>query len=416
MHNLISDYLGEILDDVRDHVDGEIPTYITSLTKADPDWLGIAMCTTSGRIYEAGDAEVLFTIQSVSKPFIYALALQECGLERVLDVAGMEPSGEAFNELSLREEDKRPLNPMINAGAIAVNQLINGEDSSVEDRVDVIFDFLSKLAGRELEMDEESAVDELEKADRNLSIAHMLRSHDVIVDAAHDAVDSYTRQCSALVTVRDLAVMSGTLANGGVQPVTGEKLLDPEVCRQTLSVMSSCGMYDAAGRWMARVGIPAKSGVSGGLIGMLPGQLGIATLSPRLDPAGNSVRGVDVFEDLSTDMGLHLMSTEHRTGSHAVRSVDRSGEDTIITLQGVVTFTAAEEILHKLNSLDFVSERVVLDVSRVIDSHSMGRRMLKEQLQRIREAGYDIAVVDPDTELRGRQLSDGSQIPLAEDL
>lgn len=412
MSNLITDYLEEILDNVRADVEGEIPTYITSLTTADPDWLGIAMCTTSGRVYAAGDAGVLFTIQSVSKPFIYALALQECGLDRVLEVAGMEPSGEAFNELSLGEEDKRPLNPMINAGAIAVNQLINGEDSSVDDRVEIIRVFLSRLAGRELQIDERSAADEVEQADRNLSIAHMLRSYGIITDAAHDAVESYTRQCSALITVRDLAVMSATLANGGVQPVTGEKLLDQEVCRQALSVMSSCGMYNAAGRWMARVGIPAKSGVSGGLIGMLPGQLGIASFSPRLDAAGNSVRGVDIFENLSTDMGLHLMSTENRTGSHIVRAVDRSGDDTIIHLQGVLTFTAAEMVLHHLSRMDFTSERVILDISRVIDSHFMGRRMLKEELHRLREAGFDIAVVDPDAELRGRQLADGSQIPL----
>ena len=413
MHNLIADYLEEILDEVRDHAAGEIPTYISSLTKADPEWLGIAMCTTSGRVYEAGDTDVSFTIQSVSKPFIYALALQECGLERVLDVAGMEPSGEAFNELSLREEDKRPLNPMINAGAIAVNQLINGEESPVADRVEVILDFMSRLAGRPLELDEESAVDELEKADRNLSIAHMLRSHDVIVDAAHDAVDSYTRQCSALVTLRDLAVMSGTLANGGVQPVTGEKLLDPEVCRQTLSVMSSCGMYDAAGRWMARVGIPAKSGVSGGLIGTLPGQLGLSTLSPRLNPQGNSVRGVKIFEQFSEEMGLHLMASDP-VGAHAVRAIETEGEETTVQLQGSIHFAAAERALDKLSDYDFDCQRIVLDVSRVSGFEKVGRVLVKEGLRRLRDEGFEIAIYDPEEMFGDLEFADGTHAEVAE--
>lgn len=299
----IPDYLQEILDHVRDEDGGEVADYIPELAEADPDRLAIALCTASGHVYEAGpDADAEYTIQSISKPFVFALALQELGPEAVLDVVGLEPSGEAFNELSLDDNDKRPVNPMINAGAIAVNQLINGEDSSVEDRVEKIRDLFSRLAGRELHIDAELSASELEGADRNLSIAHMLRSYDIIKDDAHDAVLSYTHQCSTLVTTRDLSVMSATLANGGTQPVTGERILSAEACRLTLAVMSSAGMYDGAGRWMAGVGIPAKSGVAGGLIGTLPGQLGIATFSPRLDTQGNSVRGVKIFEYLSRDI------------------------------------------------------------------------------------------------------------------
>lgn len=412
MHDIIPDYLADILESVREDYSGEVPDYIPALGDVDPDLLGVGLCTMEGHIHSAGDCLEEFTIQSVSKPFAYALALQELGIEEVGTVVGMEPSGEAFNELSLEKENKRPFNPMINAGAIAVNQLINGSESDVDDRVEVIRQFFSKLAGRELRVNDDSVDGEMESADRNLSIAHMLRNHEVINDAAHDAVLSYTRQCSIVVTVNDLALMAATLANGGLQPVTGEKLLDTGVCRQTMAVMASCGMYDAAGRWMANVGIPAKSGVSGAVIGMLPGQFGIATVSPRLDDSGNSVRGVKTFNRLSTDMGMHLMSTENRSGSHAVRTIHRDGDETIIEVQGIVNFTGAEAILGVLSDYDFESGRVVLDVTDMIESNSMGRRMIKEAMRRIRENGHDIGVIDPDSELKLRILDDGSQIPL----
>lgn len=412
LEELIPEYLADILDDVRGDTSGEIPSYIPSLREVDPDSLAVSLCTLNGNIHDTGDIDQEFTIQSVSKPFAYAMALQELGIEEVSKVVGMEPSGEAFNEMSLEKENKRPFNAMINAGAIAVNQLINGPDSDVEDRVEIIRQFFSRLAGRELQVNDTSVEGELENADRNLSIAHMLRSHEVIIDSAHDAVLSYIRQCSMNVTVNDLAVMAATLANGGVQPITGEKLLDTDVCRQTMAVMASCGMYDAAGRWMASVGIPAKSGVSGAVIGMLPGQFGVATLSPRLDDSGNSVRGVETFKKLSTDMGMHLMSTENRSGEHAVRSIERVGDETVIEVQGIVNFTGAESILSVLSEYDFESGRVVLDVTDMIESHVIGRRMIKEAMRRIRENGHEIAVIDPTSELKRRILDDGSQIPL----
>lgn len=412
MERLIPDYLDDILDGVRDITEGELPTYIPVLAEADPDSLGVTLCTMDGRLHSAGDDGVEFTIQSVSKPFAYALALQTLGLDAVSDVVGLEPSGEAFNAMSLEEEGNRPDNPMINAGAITVNQIINGTNSTVEDRVEVIRAFFSRLAGRELRIDESAVEGEMAGADRNLSISHMLRSFGIIVDEAHDAVLSYTRQCSVMVTIKDLAVMAATLANGGIQPVTGERLLDEGVCHQSMAVMASCGMYDAAGRWMARVGIPAKSGVSGAVIGMLPGQLGAATLSPRIDSNGNSVRGVKIFEALSRDMGMHLMSTENRAGSQAVRSIIRQGDETVVKVQGTVNFTGAEAILRVLREYDFQEGRVVLDVSSMIDSNPMGRRMIKEAMRRLRDEGHDIAVIDPESELKHRLMDDGEQIPL----
>ena len=413
MRTPIPFYLEKILNSVRDEDSGEVADYIPQLADANPDQLGVALCSVTGHLYSAGDAENRFTIQSISKPFIYALALQELGLSEVREVVGLEPSGQAFNELSLAK-DHRPVNPMINAGAIVVNQLINGVDSSVEDRVERIRSYVSKLAGREVNVDKRLCDSELEHAERNLSIAHMLRSYGIIQDDAHDAVLSYTSQCALSVDVRDLAVMSATLANGGRQPVTGEKILDADVCRLTLAVMSSCGMYDGAGRWMAEVGIPAKSGVAGGLIGTLPGQLGVATLSPRLDEQGNSVRGTAIFQKLSSDMGLHLMSTDNRFGVHPVRSVDEDDETAIIRLQGHINFTATEAILYELEERQFSGKRLALDFSQVSGLHTVGRRMLKEGLRRLREGGNEVALVDDNGLVTDRAMSDGTVLPLAD--
>lgn len=405
----IPEYLSEILDSVRSNTSGEVADYIPELKSADPDPLAVAICTVDGRIYSAGDDDIEFTMQSISKPFAYALALQECGPDKVFSTVAVEPSGEAFNELSLDGEN-RPMNPMINAGAIAVNQLINGSDSTVEDRVEKLRQYFSDLAGRDLMIDRVLSESEIAGADRNLSIAHMLRNYGVIEDDAHDAVLSYTLQCSIKITARDLAVMTATLAAGGVHPISGKKLLDARVCRLTLSVMASAGMYDEAGQWLSSVGIPAKSGVAGGLIGILPGQLGIATFSPRLNPKGNSVRGVEIFKKLSDDMGLHLMSTEPVFG-HAVRSITQEGNTTIIRMQGAMNFTASESFLHAIVEHDFSGDRVVLDLSRVLTFHPVAIRMIKEGLKRVRDIGYEVAILDPDDVLPDFTFSDGTVCP-----
>ena len=409
MQTPIADYLAEILEKVRDDDSGEVADYIPELAAADPTPLAVALCTTQGRIYSAGDDGHEFTIQSISKPFVYAAALQDRGVETVLDKVGMEPSGEAFNELSLDGTTHQPVNPMINAGAITVNQLINGEDSSVEDRVEVILDYFSRLAGRQLRIDERVTGSELETADRNLALAHMLRSYGIITDSATDAVTSYTRQCSIMVTVKDLAVMGVTLALGGIQPVTGEQVLDPLVCRQVQAVMASAGMYDGAGKWMASVGIPAKSGVAGGVMGTLPGQLGIATFSPRLDSSGNSVRGSQVFRELSESMGMHLMSSVTRRGT-AVRSVRQRGLVTLVRLQGGIDFAGAEEFLDSVADRDFSTKRVVVDMRRVNASNPVGRRMVKEGLRRLRLDGLQVAVLDPEEMLGEPVYEDGTQV------
>ena len=410
---LITHYLQGILHENAENSRGETAQYIKELKEADPEPFATALCTLDGRIYSAAYGadeseetssgattpadQVEFSIQSISKPFVYALALQERGIEDLMEVVGMEPSSEDFNELSLEGETNRPVNPMINAGAITVNQLINGSDSPVEDRVAKIHAFLCELAGRKLTLDKELAVSELETSDRNLALAHMLRSYSIIKDKAEDAVDSYVQQCSIKVNVRDLAVMGATLASGGVQPLTGKRVLEPAVARQVQSVMASAGMYNAAGRWMAQVGIPAKSGVSGGVLGTLPGQLGLSAFSPKLDEPGNSVRGVRVFQRLSEDMGLHLMAPEPR-GRASVRSLseDEQAGESILCLQGDIDFIGGERLYRTLTEHEMKHRKLVFDLTRVDGINTVGREMLKTGMDMLDKQGFQVRIVDPD--------------------
>ncbi|MFC8177538.1 glutaminase [Rhodococcus sp. NPDC057297] len=403
MKSPVPDYLREVLDSLSSTTDGEVADYIPDLAHANPDVFGIAVTTVDGRTHSVGDDETEFSIQSISKPFAYAAALTDRGFDAVLDTVGVEPSGEAFNELSLEGDTRRPKNPMINAGAIATHSLLG---SSVDERTSRALSFFSTLAGRQLSVDESVCRSELDTADRNLAIAHMLRNYGILPDEAHAVVEGYTTQCSINVTVRDLSLMGATLASGGVHPTTGEQVVSRAVARQTLSVMAGAGMYDAAGHWLTSVGIPAKSGVAGGLLGSLPGQVGIGVLSPRLDSHGNSVRGVKVFERLSDDMGMHLMDVEPY-GSSVLRSIrDEDGESTI-ELQGVVQFGGAEMLLDAL-SRDTSSGTVVFDVCRVNRFSDVGRRMTLEGMRRIALDGRDVALIDPDGVLPDPNLGDGT--------
>ena len=409
----VPEYLNRILDLVRNEDGGEVADYIEDLSNADPDKLGLALCTTSGHLYSVGDDDCEFSIQSISKPFAYALALEELGPEEVHRIVGVEPSGDAYNAISL-DEHNRPSNPMINAGAIAVNQLINGADSCVEDRVEKIRAFFSQLAGRDLRIDEDLVEHELETADRNMAIAHLLSEFDVVNDVPYDAVNSYTQQCSIMVTVKDLALMAATLANGGVQPITGERVLSSTASQVTQAVMTSAGMYDGSGRWMVDVGIPAKSGVAGGLIGTMPGQLGIASLSPRLNEQGNSVRGVKIFKELSTTLGLNLMGSDYYSAP-GIKAVLRREDATVVQLQGMINFAAAEKILHDLEEYRLVGSALVLDVSHVTSFNKAGRLLIKEGVRSIRDNGYDVSIYDPDSAMPDYEFSDGTHLEAVKD-
>ena len=435
MRHPIQDYLRSLHDSLRDSNEGELAQYIPTLATADPDRLGIALATVTGHLYSAGDDETEFTIQSVSKPFGYAAALMDRGRAEVDARVALNPSGEAFNELSLEAESHRPDNAMINAGAIAVHQLLVGPDARPQERIDRLVSLLSALAGRPLRVDQESYEAERAPADRNLSLGHMMRSHGIIQDRAEDVVAGYIAQCSVLVTARDLALMGACLAAGGLHPLTGERVIAARVARQVLSVMSSSGMYDDAGQWLVDVGIPAKSGVAGGVLGALPGQVGIGVFSPRLDAHGSSLRGVRVCRRMSEDLNLHIMEAD-ALGGTVVRHVSREGASVRLHLQGVIRFGGADAVVSALADLgtgerrqrgwswdgdehpdvaactavgrgaledavaageeDGAIEEVVLNLERVDRVTEVGRRLMAEGVHRLEADGVRVRIDDPD--------------------
>ena len=399
MHSPIPSYLDEVLQSVAADRTGVLANYIPELAEVDPERLGASIAMVDGELYASGDTDSLFTIQSISKPFVYALALADRGFERVLDKVGVEPSGEPFNEISLEDSSGRPLNPMINAGAITTHSLVGTETMNPAERMERVISGLSAFAGRSLDVDEAVYSSEIEHAHRNLAIAHMLRSHDILTENPTGVVEGYTRQCSLLVTVQDLAMMAATLANYGVQPVTGEQVVPKTVVRQVLSVMFTCGMYNAAGDWATQVGIPAKSGVGGGIIGAVPGQLGLATFSPRLDVHGNSVRGVSLFERFSSDMGMHVMNIPTVARS-AIRANYRIGSGEKITqviqLQGRIRFAGAERVIREIVDTHYTGTRIALDISRVYSVDEVAQHMLLEIMRRMRHEGYTVYLIDQD--------------------
>ncbi|WP_181787311.1 glutaminase [Streptomyces phytophilus] len=419
MRSMIPDYLAEALGDVESDTSGEPAGYIPELAAADPERVGAVFATLDGEVYGAGDIDVEFTIQSISKPFTYALALADRGFDAVLAKVGVEPSGEAFNEISLESDTGRPRNPMINAGAITTHSLAGSPDMGPAARVERVVDGLSAFAGRRLGVDEAVCASEMEHAHRNLAIAHMLRSHSILTEDPRAVVDGYVRQCSVLVTARDLAVMAATLANRGVNPLSGRQVIGERVVRQVLSVMATCGMYDAAGDWATQVGIPAKSGVAGGLIGALPGQIGIATFSPRLDPHGNSVRGVSLFERFSSDMGLHVMEVPP-----AARAVVRSnhvvgggpGAIRVVQLQGGIGFAAAERVVREVVSTAPREAGVALDLTMVHSIDDVARRMLLEVARRLTLDGHEVYLVDPESVVPDPDPGDGGRVTVVSDV
>ena len=286
------------------NADGHVATYIPELSKADPDHFGVCVVTTGGQVFEAGDCDRPFTIQSISKPFSYALAMDEFGAEKVHQHVGVEPSGDAFNSIELHGLTNRPFNPMINTGAITTTALLHARHG--HGTFDHMLDCFSTIAGRRLSYDQDVYESERRTGHRNRAIAHLLLNFGVVHDEAEEALDVYFKQCAIQVTARDLAMMGATLANMGCHPVTGRSAFSIRYVKDVLSIMFTCGMYDYSGQWAYRVGVPAKSGVAGGVMAVVNRQLGIGTYSPRLDRFGNSVRGTEVCIDLASRLGLHV--------------------------------------------------------------------------------------------------------------
>jgi glutaminase len=404
----IQDYLRELHARHAGLRDGQVATYIPELAKANPDWFGICLVTTGGHVYEVGDSRQHFTIQSVSKPFVYGLALEDNTRAEVMKKISVEPTGEAFNAISLEADTGRPRNPMINAGAIAAAGLIAGKEPQT--RLRRMLEMFSLYAGEEVAIDESVYRSENMTGHRNRAIGHMLRNFDILTEPPEPVVDLYFKQCSVSVNCRNLAVMAATLANHGTNPITGRRAIRGEYVESVLSVMGSCGMYDYAGEWLYRVGMPAKSGVSGAVIAVLPGQLGIGVFSPLLDSHYNSIRGLQVCDDLSRHFDLHLFNTPHESKSvirlkftaaevNSNRIRTRAEAETlrahgssiqVIQLQGHLALSTAEVVIHDVMASIAGLSVVLLDFKHVLSINESATRLFYQLLLKIREQGAQL--------------------------
>jgi glutaminase len=288
--------------------EGKVATYIPALAAADPAHFGVVVASTGGQIVAAGETAQPFSIQSISKPFLHALICQAIGERVVRDKLGVNSTGLPFNSVQAVERAEDGLsNPMVNAGAIAATSLVPGDDA--EAKWAFIQAGFSRFAGRPLVVDEAVYASELATNRRNLGIANLLEEQGCIWFDPEATTDLYTRQCSLSVTTRDLALMAATLANGGRHPLSGEQVVAPPICQSVLAVMVTAGLYETSGDWIYDIGLPGKSGVSGGMITVAPGKGGLATYSPPLDGTGNSVRGQLTAAFLSERLGLHLLAS-----------------------------------------------------------------------------------------------------------
>ncbi len=293
----------------RDHADGALSDVYPALGDVPAHLFGISVAGVSGRFYEAGDTRVEFTIMSVAKPFVFALVCDAIGPEEARAKLGVNATGLPFNSTAaVQGSDDGRTNPMVNPGAIAAASLIPGTSSL--GRWELLLDGLSRFAGRQLSLDEMVYASAAATNDRNRELAALRAERGRVYADPAEAVDVYTRQSCVAVTAHDLAVMGATLADGGVNPQTGERVTAEEACRYTLAVMTTAGLYETSGDWLYDVGLPGKSGIGGGLVTVSPGKGGLGTFAPLLDAAGNSVKGRLAARFLSRSLGLDLFASE----------------------------------------------------------------------------------------------------------
>lgn len=412
---------------------GVVADYIPELASVDPDRFGIALTTPDGHSHIAGDADLGFTIQSVSKAFVYGLMLDEVGVGATEDRVDLEPSGDAFNEISLDPVTSKPMNAMINAGAIAVTGLVPG--AGVEERFGWLRARMSAFAGRELGFDEAVYRSESDTGHRNRAIAHLLRSGGILGERVEEDLDLYFRQCSLLVDCADLSIMGATLAHGGINPITRERVLSEASVERVLSVMSSSGMYNWSGSWITQVGLPAKSGVGGGIVAVLPGQLSIAVYSPRLDAQGNSVRGVEAFREMSRMFNLHVFNTPTLASQVIRRSyrlsesgstrrwsatdhdfLQRAGSSVaVIEVQGDLFFAAIERLSRAIDD-EAYARLFIIDCSRVglLDPHSP--EMLADLAHDLDQQEKQLIVVDPNGRFDTSRFTDDLPLQFVDEL
>lgn len=311
----VEDLVAEAVERNRAVDAGEVATYIPVLAQVAPDLFGVSVVEVDGGVHDAGDAGHAFSIQSISKAFVYALVCDAIGHDVVLERVGVNNTGHSFNSvMAIELNDGHPMNPMVNAGALATTALVPG--STPVSTWAFIHEGLSRFAGRELRLDVEVYESEAATNQRNTAIARLLESYGRISVDPAEVVDVYTKQCALLVSAHDLAVMGATLADGGVNPVTGERVVAASVCADTLAVLAANGLYERSGEWLFEIGLPGKSGVAGGIVTVAPGKAGIGTFSPRLDDAGNSVRGQRATAFLSRSLGLNVFASEMHPRDH----------------------------------------------------------------------------------------------------
>ena len=414
MRSLVLDYIDKVYRDVAGDHEGSVADYIPQLAQADPESFGIALATTDGHVYEVGDSRRTFTMQSISKPFTYALALADRGIDAVGTKVGLEPSGEPFNDISMDPVTGLPRNPMINAGAIACASMVDGDTAMA--RYERVRGFCSRFAGRELHGDQAVYQSEHATGHRNRAIAHLLRAVNVIDEEPEISLEVYFRQCAIEVDCHDLSLMAAGLAAGGVHPASGERLLSPVLTERVLSVMTTCGMYDAAGDWAAQVGMAAKSGVSGGIIAVLPGQVGLAVYSPRLDRFGTSTRGALTCRRLSQELGLHFMHVGRAARSAIRASYDLTGNPSrrdhspahldilrrhgqramVYELHGDLLFAATETVIREATDRAGDLDLMIVDTRAVGEVADVSRRMLVGLRDQLREHGCEVVLVASD--------------------
>lgn len=400
--------------------------------RVDPDAFGLCLATADGYVYEAGDTRRPFCIQSICKPFTYGLALADRGIAAVDAKVDVEPSGESYNQISLEGTTHRPRNAMINAGALVAASLVEGDTPA--EQYARLRETFSAYVGRELDADEDVFRTEFATGHRNRAIGHMLREFGMIEDDPDMALEVYLRACSVNVTCRDLSMMGATLANGGTQPVTGREMLTAELTERVLSVMATCGMYDSAGEWLAAVGMSAKSGVGGGIVAVLPGQLAVAAYSPRLDDHGNSIRAFRACRRLSGDLQLHAFHVA-RGGRSAIRACydilevpsahrrperDRNVLEAhghrarVYELHGDLLFAGAESVVRAMSEVaDDEVDFVIADVRLVHEVTDISRRLLMRLRDFLHERGCEALLVDPQGLVSaGPQSSDDGRMPV----
>ncbi len=305
---VVRQLLVESYERYRSVDDGVVADYIPALARVPPELFGACIVSADGRVVATGDANYRFSIQSVSKPFVFALVCDAIGHEEARRKLGVNSTGLPFNSvMAIELNADRTMNPMVNAGAIATTSLVPG--MTADDKWQTILEGVSRFAGRRLELDDEVYQSEAATNLRNQGIAHLLDSYGQLYFDPDEAADVYTRQCSLMVCAEDLAVMGATLADGGVNPRTGVQVVASAICKRVLAVMATAGLYERSGDWMYDIGLPGKSGVSGGIVTVSPGKGGLGTFSPRLDSAGNSVRGMLLTKHLSERLGLNIYTS-----------------------------------------------------------------------------------------------------------